>query len=75
MKQAVFLSDTLAVIAEFPSAARREAGYQIGRVQSGLMPSDWKSMLTVGQGVYEIRIKVDVPKEQYRFFTLPNLMR
>lgn len=25
-------------------------------------------MTTVGQGVYEIRIKTDLPKEQYRIF-------
>lgn len=68
MKQAIFLGDSLETIIQFPEEARREAGYQIGKVQNGLMPSEWKAMPTVGQGVYEIRIKIDLPKEQYRDF-------
>lgn len=68
MKQAIFLGDSLEAIIQFPEEARREAGYQIGKVQNGLMPSDWKAMPTVGQGVYEIRIKTGLPKEQYRVF-------
>ncbi|MEZ5537727.1 MAG: type II toxin-antitoxin system RelE/ParE family toxin [Thiolinea sp.] len=68
MKQAIFLGDSLETIVGFPPAARREAGYQINKIQEGAMPGDWKAMPTVGQGVYEIRIKVDVPREQYRVF-------
>ncbi len=34
----------------------REAGYQLDRVQHGLMPHDWKPMPSVGQGVYAIRV-------------------
>ncbi|EGQ61784.1 hypothetical protein GGI1_08893, partial [Acidithiobacillus sp. GGI-221] len=37
-------------------AARREAGYQLDRVQNGQEPDDWKPMNSVGQGVREIRI-------------------
>ena len=40
----------------FPKEARREAGYQLGRVQSGRQPDDWKPMKTVGSGAREIRI-------------------
>ena len=40
----------------FPEPARREAGYQLRRVQSGLLPADWKPMGSVGPGVAEIRI-------------------
>jgi putative addiction module killer protein len=40
----------------FPEQARRDAGYQLSRVQQGLMPNDWKPMNAVGSGVYEIRI-------------------
>ncbi len=36
--------------------ARQEAGYQIDRVQNGLMPADWKPLPTIGTGVKEIRI-------------------
>ena len=42
----------------FPVNARRQAGYQLRRVQQGLMPDDWKPMAAVGSGVYEIRLHV-----------------
>lgn len=35
---------------------RREAGFQIDRIQQGELPSDWKPMPTIGQGVAEIRL-------------------
>ncbi|MDR5809491.1 type II toxin-antitoxin system RelE/ParE family toxin [Caballeronia sp. LZ019] len=44
-------------ILEFPSAARREAGFQLGRLQVGLDPEDWKPFDDVGPGVREIRIR------------------
>lgn len=43
---------------EFPADARREAGYQIGFVQLGFEPLDWKPMSSIGPGVREIRIRV-----------------
>lgn len=42
----------------FPDQARREAGYQLGFVQLGFEPADWKPMRNIGQGVREIRIHV-----------------
>lgn len=42
----------------FPDEARREAGYQLGFVQLGFEPADWKPMRNIGQGVREIRIHV-----------------
>lgn len=44
-------------ILEFPSVARREAGFQLGRLQVGLDPEDWKPFDDVGSGVREIRIR------------------
>jgi phage-related protein len=41
----------------FPPSARREAGYQLDRVQHGLEPDDWKPMKTIGPGVQEIRVR------------------
>ena len=41
---------------DFPQAARREAGFQLDRVQCGLEPENWKPMSTIGAGVREIRI-------------------
>lgn len=43
----------------FPLNARRDAGYQLDKVQRGLEPSDWKPMTTIGRGVQEIRIRED----------------
>ena len=40
----------------FPQAARRQAGFQLDRVQCGLEPENWKPMNTIGAGVREIRI-------------------
>ena len=58
-----FVGSALEDLRGFPRAARREAGYQLERVQFGLEPSDWKQMTTVGRGVREIRIHYE---GQYR---------
>lgn len=52
----VWLGASLADLRAFPAGARRAAGYELRRVQLGLMPSDWKAMSSVGAGVYEIRL-------------------
>lgn len=41
----------------FPVVPLREAGFQLGKVQAGLDPSDWKPFDDVGAGTKEIRIK------------------
>ncbi len=51
-----WLGSSLADLRAFPEDARRAAGYQLGRVQQGLEPSDWKPMTTVGAGVSEVRV-------------------
>lgn len=68
MKQAIFLGDSLDALTQFPAEAKRESGYQINKIQEGLMPDDWKPVNTVGQGTYEIRIRTNLPKEHYRVF-------
>jgi phage-related protein len=40
----------------FPTDARKEAGFQLGKVQAGLEPTDWKPFDEVGAGTREIRI-------------------
>jgi phage-related protein len=40
----------------FPGEARKEAGFQLGKVQAGLDPTDWKPFDDVGAGTREIRI-------------------
>jgi phage-related protein len=48
---------SLSDVRAFPHDARRAAGYQLRRVQGGLMPTDWKPLPTVGSGVAEIRLR------------------
>ena len=55
-KPVEFLGSSLRDLKEFPGSARQEAGYQIDRVQHGLVPTDWRPMPTVGKGVREIRV-------------------
>ena len=46
-KPLAWLGSSLDDVRMFPAEARRAAGYQLGRVQQGLMPDDWKPMTTV----------------------------
>ena len=57
MKDVRFVGNSLDDLRQFPAGARREAGFELGNVQAGLQPSDWKPMNTVGAGAVEIRIK------------------
>jgi phage-related protein len=52
-----FLGDSLEAVRAFPVTARREAGFQLDRVQRGLLPENWKPLKTVGPGVNEIRVR------------------
>ena len=54
-RYAHLIQDTL--LRAFPELAKRKAGYQIDRVQKWLEPDDFKPMTTVGESVYEIRVK------------------
>ncbi len=58
MKPLKFIGSSNDDLADLPREARQAAGYQLYRVQVGLMPADWKPMLNIGSGVYEIRIHV-----------------
>lgn len=57
MKEIEFIGQSLEALQGFPSIVRREAGYQLDRVQRGHDPKNWKPMSSIGQGVREIRIK------------------
>ncbi len=59
MKPIEFADHSLEAIRSFPTAAKREAGYQLDRVQRGYDPTDWKPMSSIGPGVREIRIRHD----------------
>jgi phage-related protein len=53
-----FIGTALDDLRDFPMEARREAGFELDLVQRGYMPSDFKPMLNVGAGAYEIRIHI-----------------
>lgn len=42
---------------DFPLHPRRDAGFQLSKVQAGLEPEDWKPFDEVGSGTREIRIR------------------
>ena len=58
MKALKFVGSSLDDLRNFPDEARRAAGFELRAVQSGLEPSDWKPMQSIGPGVNEIRIHV-----------------
>jgi phage-related protein len=49
---------------KFPEVARREAGYELRKLQRGEAPDDWRPFPEVGPGVNEIRI--DCPDGWFR---------
>jgi phage-related protein len=58
-KQLLWLGDSLEALKAFSDEAKRSAGHQLGLVQWGLDPLNWKPMENVGAGVKEIRIRVE----------------
>lgn len=56
MKEIIWKGSSYSDLRDFPVEARRDAGYQLDKLQRGLEPSDWKPMSTIGPGVREIRI-------------------
>lgn len=57
IKPVEFRGSALDDLRAFPTSARREAGYQLDKVQHGLEPDDWKPMPGIGSGVQELRIR------------------
>ncbi|MCU6667675.1 type II toxin-antitoxin system RelE/ParE family toxin [Enterobacteriaceae bacterium H4N4] len=41
----------------FPEEVRKDAGYQLHRLQAGLEAADWKPMPELGRGVEEVRLR------------------
>jgi phage-related protein len=64
-KPVAWLGSTLADLRAFPADARRDAGFELRRVQQGIDPDDWKSMPSIGPGVRETRIH---PGLEHRIF-------
>jgi len=55
-KEVRWVGSSLDDLLAFPKAPRKEAGFQLGKVQAGLDPTDWKPFDEVGAGTREIRI-------------------
>lgn len=56
-KEMRWLGSSFEDLLAFPDEARRDAGFQLGKVQAGLDPDDWKPFDDAGAGVREIRIR------------------
>lgn len=70
MKDIQFCGTSLDDIRAFPKDVIHEAGYQLHRVQSGMEPTNWKPINTVGPGVIEIRIQEE--SGAFRVFYVAN---
>jgi phage-related protein len=57
VKPIAFLGGSLDDLRGFPADARRQAGYQLDRVQRWRDPDDWRPMPSIGAGVREIRVR------------------
>ncbi len=55
-KSIQWVGSSYADLLAFPKVPRREAGFQLGKVQAGLEPTDWKPFDDVGAGTREIRL-------------------
>jgi phage-related protein len=58
MKPLEFVGSSRDGLRDFSAESRRAVGFELGFIQRGLDPSDWRSMSEVGAGVREIRIHV-----------------
>lgn len=56
MKPIDFRGTSLDDLRAFPPSAKRDAGYQLDKVQHGLAPDDAKPMPAIGAGAMELRI-------------------
>lgn len=59
MKPIVWMGRAFDDLLNFPEVIRRDAGYQLHRLQSGLEAMDWKPISEIGKGVGEVRLRGD----------------
>lgn len=69
-KPVAFVGDSKDRLRSFPRDAKREAGFQIDKVQTGGQPDDFRPMPSVGSAVMEIRIQED--SEAFRVLYVAN---
>jgi len=56
-KDIIWLGSSKEDLLAFPRKARHEAGFQLGQVQLGSEPDNWKPFNEVGAGTKEIRVR------------------
>ena len=56
-KEILWIGSSYQDILNFPVEPRKEAGFQLGKVQAGLEPDNWKPFDDIGAGTKEIRIR------------------
>ena len=57
-KPLVWVGSSRRDLRALPETVRLRAGYELSRVQEGLEATDWKPMPEAGEGVREIRVRV-----------------
>ncbi len=56
VKSLYWLGRSRDIVQGFMKSTRAEIGYQLYRLQQGLLPTDFKPMKSIGTGVWEIRL-------------------
>lgn len=59
LKPLTFLGSSLDDLQAFPADVRHALGVELMKVQFGGMPADFKPMKAVGNGAYEIRVRLE----------------
>ena len=68
MKEVAWVGNSQDEAQKLPKSIRKALGFQIYLLQEGLDPDDFKSMPSVGKGVYEIRVRNDLGQNTGRCF-------
>jgi len=56
-KEIRWMGSSYADLLAFPQESRREAGFELRKVQAGLDPTDWKPFNDIGAGTRELRLR------------------
>ncbi|WMD18655.1 type II toxin-antitoxin system RelE/ParE family toxin [Achromobacter seleniivolatilans] len=56
-KAIIWIGSSYSDLLKFPGDVRRQAGFQLSKIQWGLEPDDWKAFDNAGSGLREIRIR------------------
>ncbi len=64
-KPVLWVGSSLEDLRAFPEVPQRRAGYQLRRLQQGLLPDDWKPVPSVGPGVAETRLHSEVERRVF----------